>query len=102
MNMIRETKCTTTANRGCDACRSNSTAGRELQFATLQADWSQGSRHKGETYRLQLCESCFFGTLGYVRQLRRSHHMFEEDYDASADVRLGLIVEDGHCDEEKT
>ncbi|WP_150300640.1 hypothetical protein [Pseudomonas profundi] len=102
MKTIREQKWATTAKRGCDACRCGSTAGDHLEFATLQADWGPSSQHDGEKYEVRLCESCFFGTLGYVKQLRRSHVMFEDDYDPSADARLGLIVENGNHDEDKT
>jgi len=38
----------------CDVCH-QATA---LEFGTLKAHWGYGSKHDGERYEVQLCETC--------------------------------------------
>lgn len=56
-----------------DVCRCSThldTGGN--QFGTLQAHWGYGTAHDGERYELHLCEDCFFQTLTYLKQERRT------------------------------
>ena len=80
----------------CDVCKcSTEVPAGGLQFATLKAHWGYGSEHDGELYELHLCEGCFFGTLAYLRQERRTQNMFSEDQDSHKDdERLGMSAGD--------
>jgi hypothetical protein len=76
----------------CDVCRCSTrldTGG--LQFGTLQAHWTSGTDHDGERYELRLCENCFFQTLAYLKQERRTQNLFSED-DQDLTDNLGLVV----------
>ena len=58
----------------CDVCH-QATA---LEFGTLKAHWGYGSKHDGERYEVQLCETCFFYALTVLKTAKRDHHMFDE------------------------
>lgn len=80
----------------CDVCRCSTRrdAGGH-QFGTVQAHWGFGAAHDGKRYEVHLCEECFFKTLAYLKQERRTQHLFsEEDADLSDD--LGLIARDDY------
>lgn len=80
----------------CDVCHCSTrldTGGH--QFGTLQAYWGNGTAHDGERYELHLCEECFFRTLAYLRQERRTQHLFSEDSQDLTDD-LGLIRNDDY------
>lgn len=63
----------------CAVCGSNTRVpGYGEQHGTLQALWGYGAQHDGERYRVQLCESCFFQTLAYLRQQRFINTLFDE------------------------
>lgn len=81
----------------CDVCScSTRVANGGLQFASLQAHWGFGTKHDGERYELHLCESCFFGTIAYIKQERRVQGMFDKsDLDLAADD-LGLVARDDY------
>ncbi|EOG3619034.1 hypothetical protein G7017_07070 [Pseudomonas fulva] len=78
----------------CDICRCSTrldTGGH--QFGTLQAHWGCDTAHHGERYELHLCEHCFFQTLAYLKQERRTQHLFSEDGLDLTD-NLGLVAKD--------
>lgn len=78
----------------CTICRSSTlTAGNGHQFALLQSQFGDGALHDGPRYRVVLCERCFFSTLAYLRQERRSNLMFDGDFDFN-DQHLGLVATD--------
>ena len=64
----------------CDVCGTGTASACGPEFGTLQAHWGYGSQHDTERYEVHLCESCFFGTLAYLRQEHRINNMFAEDY----------------------
>lgn len=75
----------------CDVCEeSTRLPDGSLQFGTLQSLWGYGTLHDGERYEVHLCEQCFFTTLSYLKQERRTAHMFEEDLQVS-DKQFGLV-----------
>lgn len=81
----------------CDICRCSTrldTGGH--QFGTLQAHWGCGTAQDGERYELHLCEHCFFLTLAYLKQERRTQHLFSEDGQDLTD-NLGLVATDDYC-----
>lgn len=61
-------------NISCTICNcSNEIIGDSTsQKGLLYASWGNRSKHEGETYMLYLCESCFFSTISYCKELRRS------------------------------
>lgn len=63
----------------CDIC-STSTRHKvgNLHYGVLRADWGYGALHDGERYEVHLCETCFFNTIAYLKQERRTAIMFEE------------------------
>lgn len=78
----------------CAVCSSNTrVAGYGCQFGSLSARWGYGSAHDGEHYRLDLCESCFFGALTYLRGQRRIHTMFDDDQPTDDQV-FGRVARD--------
>lgn len=78
----------------CDVCGSNTRVpGYGQQFGTLQALWGYGSEHDGERYRVDLCESCFFGTLAYLRQERRINRLFDDEGPCD-DQAFGRVARD--------
>ena len=82
----------------CDVClcSTRATTGG-LEFATLQALWGYGAQHDGDRYELHLCESCFFGTLAYLKQERRIQNLVDEEGDAEEGKLIesfGLVAKD--------
>lgn len=49
----------------------------------------------GERYELHLCEDCFFQTLAYLKQERRTQNLFSEDGQDFIDD-LGLVAKDDY------
>ena len=78
----------------CDVCSAStkmSTGGH--QVGTLEAHWGYGAAHDGERYELHLCESCFFQTVAYLKQERRTQNMFSADASELHDD-LGPVAKD--------
>tara|TARA_R110000824_G_scaffold208405_1_gene394023 strand:+ start:14342 stop:14653 length:312 start_codon:yes stop_codon:yes gene_type:complete len=100
MKVIEKVEVDTVTDVICDVCLTSTRLASEgLEFATLQAHWGYGSQHDGERYELHLCESCFFRTLGYLKQEKRVQNLFSEDgcADASnADDSFGLVARDDY------
>ena len=70
----------------CDICSCSTTPpGGSAEFALLSAHWGYGSKHDGERYEINLCETCFFATLSYLRRQRMVEHMFEETADETGE-----------------
>lgn len=75
----------------CDVCCSKTRIpGYNLQYGTLEAQWSYGSHHDGEHYRVHLCEHCFFRVLSGLRQERMVNGMFDEDLSLASED-FGLV-----------
>lgn len=82
----------------CDVCSCSTrldTGAGGHEFGTLQAHWGYGTAHDGERYELHLCEECFFRTLAYLNQERRTQHSFSEDGEDLTD-KLGLVTKDDY------
>lgn len=47
--------------------------------AQLAPAFSEGSRHAGEHYQLQLCEACFFFALSTLKRQGMVETMFDQD-----------------------
>ena len=62
-----------------------------LGVGTLQAPLLM----MGERYELHLCEDCFFHALAYLKQERRTQHLFSEDGENLTD-NLGLVEKDDY------
>ncbi|MGP9500534.1 MULTISPECIES: hypothetical protein [Halomonas] len=84
----------------CDVCLcSTRVANVGLEFATLQAHWGYGAKHDGERYELHLCESCFFGTVAYLKQERRIQNLFSEEVGIEANEpnsTFGLVASEDY------
>lgn len=79
----------------CAVCASNTRVPEhDCQYASLYARWGYGAAHDSEHYRLELCESCFFDALAYLRQQRRIHTMFDNDQPVD-DRTFGRVEPDG-------
>ena len=64
----------------CDVCGRE--AGPECgqpEFGTLSAQWGYGSSHDGESYRVDLCEKCFFGVLADIKRSRGEEALTSDD-----------------------
>lgn len=66
-------------NVKCDGCGESTRKEQTFEYATLSAAWDCNSRHDGECYEIQLCEICFYGVLGHIRELYRANTLFKED-----------------------
>ncbi|MNJ39962.1 hypothetical protein D3C77_348440 [compost metagenome] len=75
----------------CDVCGESSMKAEQMNYATLSANWGYGSRHDGERYQVDLCESCFFEALANLRQSHRQIHMFADDYEPVDPERFGRV-----------
>lgn len=53
-------------------CGNESRGNNTSQKGILYASWGNRSKHECETYMLYLCESCFFLTINYCKELHRS------------------------------
>lgn len=80
----------------CDVCRSKiRIPGYGLQYGTLEAQWSYGSNHDGEHYRVHLCEPCFFSVLSGLRRERMINGIFDDDLSLASDD-FGLVSKENH------
>jgi len=78
----------------CDVCGASTLSeGGEINAVSLQAAWGYGSKHDGDSYEIDLCEGCFFGTLSYLRRERQSQRLFANEVDGSgaSAEEFGLI-----------
>lgn len=78
----------------CDVCGSSARLeSGKMQYGMLQAHWGYGALHDGERYEVHLCETCFFMTIAYLKQERRTINMFEADPQQPEDD-FGLAARD--------
>ncbi|MBA1220842.1 hypothetical protein G7017_08015 [Pseudomonas fulva] len=78
----------------CHVCsESTRLANDSLQYGRLEAHWGYGTAHDGEHYEVHLCERCFFTTLAYLKQERRTAHLFDIEPNTIED-ELGLVSRD--------
>ncbi|WP_248799029.1 hypothetical protein [Pseudomonas sp. MWU13-2105] len=76
----------------CDVCDGSTRLDNgNLQYGMLQAHWGYGALHDGGHYEVHLCENCFFATLAYLKQERRTVNMFEDDH-RQPDDDFGLVA----------
>lgn len=61
-----------------------------IDYGVLKASWGYGSKHDGEQYEVQLCETCFFQALANCKEQRRANRMFENENDQ--DSNFGQIL----------
>lgn len=75
----------------CDQSTKHELDGTHLfEVGQLKANWGYGSKHDGERYQLDLCESCFFYAISVLKREKRDRHMFDEDFDLSQLDDFGL------------
>ena len=57
----------------CDACGKSTTNDINIgpDYATLESCWGYGSSNDGSKYNIDLCESCFFDVLSFIKDKRR-------------------------------
>jgi hypothetical protein len=57
----------------CDACGKSTTNDINIgpDYATLESCWGYGSSNDGSKYNIDLCESCFFEVLNFIKDKRR-------------------------------
>lgn len=100
MKIIEKVEIDTVTDVMCDVCLCSTRVGNDgLEFATLQAHWRYGAKHDGERYELHLCESCFFGTVAYLKQERRIQNLFSDEAGIEAgepNDRFGLVATDDY------
>ena len=78
----------------CDVCGcSTRLESGNLEYGMLQAHWGYGALHDGKRYEVHLCEACFFATIAYLQQERRTANMFE-DVPQPPDEAFGLVAKD--------
>lgn len=63
----------------------------EEHRGTLQGNSPSDENGKSEHYLVHLCEGCFHGALGYLRQEHEIMNLF--DYEPSAEETFGLLNE---------
>ncbi|MGM0857307.1 MAG: hypothetical protein ACQEW0_09485 [Pseudomonadota bacterium] len=104
MKIIEKVEIDTVTDVKCDVCLcSTRVMEHGLEFATLQAHWGYGSEHDGDRYELHLCESCFFGTLAYLKQERRIQNMFSDEGGVDSgepNDKLGLVASDDYFNDD--
>ncbi|UMQ35973.1 hypothetical protein [Aeromonas hydrophila] len=74
-----------------DVCGESLMKAEQMNYATLPANWGYGSRHDGERYQVDLCESCFFEALANLRQSHRQINMFADVYEPVDPERFGRV-----------
>ena len=57
----------------CDACGKSTINYNNVgpDYAILESCWGYGSKHDGTKYIIELCESCFFEVLDFIKDKRR-------------------------------
>jgi len=56
----------------CDACGKSTTINTNIgpDYATLESCWGYGSYHDGSKYDIELCETCFFDVINFIKEKR--------------------------------
>jgi hypothetical protein len=57
----------------CDGCGKSTTNFVDVgpDYATLESCWGYGSNNDGTKYSIELCETCFFEVLNFIKNKRR-------------------------------
>ncbi len=57
----------------CDCCGKSTINYHDVgpDYATLESCWGYGSVNDGSKYNIDLCESCFFEVLSFIKEKRR-------------------------------
>ena len=57
----------------CDVCGKSTTINTNVgpDYATLESCWGYGSEKDGTKYNIELCETCFFEVLSFIKEKRR-------------------------------
>jgi hypothetical protein len=70
----------------CDICGKSTTNYADIgpDYATLESCWGYGSKNDGTKYSIELCESCFFEVLNFIKDKRRNilgpfNYPYEDD-----------------------
>jgi hypothetical protein len=57
----------------CDTCGKSTTNDTNVgpDYATLESCWGYGSSNDGSKYNIDLCETCFFDVINFIKDKRR-------------------------------
>ncbi len=57
----------------CDVCGKSTTNNINVgpDYATLESCWGYGSKNDGTKYHIELCETCFFEVLSFIKDKRK-------------------------------
>lgn len=58
----------------CDVCGKSTTNYADYigpDYGTLESCWGYGSDHDGSKYNIDLCETCFFDVINFLKEKRR-------------------------------
>lgn len=94
MKISEERLAETVVDRVCDVCKESVMTdvgeGRVAEFGELKGKWGYDSKEDGNTYHLNLCESCFKVALFALKDHKRSLFMFDDDENNLPDETFGL------------
>jgi hypothetical protein len=73
MKTFKEKKMRTVDDVHCDVCGKSTTNNINVgpDYATLESCWGYGSKNDGTKYHIELCETCFFEVLNFIKQKRK-------------------------------
>jgi len=73
MKTFKEKKIRTVDDVHCDVCGKSTTNFIDVgpDYATLESCWGYGSTSDGAKYNIELCETCFFEVLNFIKDNRR-------------------------------
>jgi hypothetical protein len=72
MRTFKEKKIKAVDDVCCDACGKSTTNYDYVgpDYATLESCWGYGSYHDGSKYNIDLCETCFFDVINFLKEKR--------------------------------
>lgn len=71
----------------CDVCDKLT----QSMYGLLKTQGDFNSSNRGDKYEVQLCKSCFLGTISYLRNQKKLNHLFDENFDFTQLDNFGLI-----------
>jgi hypothetical protein len=73
MKTFEEKKIRVVQDVHCDICGKSTTNNTNVgpDYATLESCWGYGSTHDGRKFGIDICESCFYEVLNFMKQKRR-------------------------------
>ena len=93
MKIFAERLVETVVDRVCDVCKESvmiDVGGNKVEeYGELKAQWGYDSKLDGNTYHLDLCESCFKVALFALKDHKRSLFMFDDESNLP-DEKFGL------------